>query len=145
MKNETPTPSRARILADAEALEGVADDLERDGQYREALEYRSEADALRAEPPQRYTVQRNVQHVLWDLLEDGSPVGGFYLEATARAVAHACNVYDVAGLNGAADVAALRRLHVEKLERQLSEIRAALDAERRQARSNIVDGQRFGG
>ena len=85
---------------------------------------------------------------------------------TARAVAHACNIYDVAWLDGASDVATLRRLRVEKLERQVADLRQdtvslseqldtalrqvretqeLLDAERRQARSNLVDGQRFGG
>ena len=167
MKHDTPTPDeRAAYLQDADDLERAADKLEAQGLSREALHLRSEAEQVRAEAPPRYTVRRGPVRDLWTLAQGGAGIGTFMSEATARAVAHACNIYDVAGLDGASDVATLRRLRVEKLERQVADLRQdtvslseqldtalrqvretqeLLDAERRQARSNLVDGQRFGG
>ncbi len=132
MKHEAPvTDRRAAYMQDAADLRRKADELELRGHGREALHLRTEADELRSEAPPRYTVKRSPRRGLWAILEGGETIATLENEAKARVLAHAANVYD-AGT-------------VEKLERQLSDIRGALDAERRQSRSNIVNGQRFGG
>lgn len=121
MKTEAPvTDKRAAYLQDADDLERQADELEALGLARDALHLRAEAEQVRGEAPPRYTVEFDFG--IWKLLEDGDVLSGFRDEAKARAVAQACNVH------GSADEANLRRLYVEGLERQLSEIREALDA-----------------
>lgn len=48
LRRDAVGPGAARLLAEAVGLEGVADDLERDGQADAAAEYRSDAKILRS-------------------------------------------------------------------------------------------------
>ncbi len=132
MKHKAPvTDRRAAYMQDAADLRRKADELELRGHGREALHLRMEADELRSEAPPHYTVEHSEYSGLWLIFEDGADIACFESEEKARALAHAANVHD-SGI-------------VEKLEAQLHVIRETLEAERRQARSNLVNAQRFGG